>query len=133
LQIYESDTNRKDQDRLAWCLENYGFRVEQTSTLCQWDFRVYLKDKLYALVEYKAREKHFDPIFVSKQKVDQLVHAAKQLNAKPMFIVGCKGPPYMATHLHTNHPVETFQRTKGDRGDRPEPCYAIPKSNFIWL
>ncbi len=133
--IFEADGDRSNQDRLQWTLESIGFGVEQTSTLCGYDFRLYLNNNLYAIVEYKARDKLWDPLLVDKQKIRQLVSAAKALKAKPIFIVGCPGPPYHFVHPHTEYEEGAFTRTKEGktRGETQDIVYRIPKSEFILL
>jgi Holliday junction resolvase len=133
--IFENRTDRSNQDTLQWILESIGFRVEQTSTLCSYDFRIYYNNRLHAIAEYKARDKLWDPLFVDRQKIRQLVSAAKSLKAKPIFVTGCPGPPYYFIHPHTDYQERAFTRTKdgGQRGETQDIVYQIPKSEFILL
>lgn len=133
--IFEQDLDRERQDALQWMLEFVGYRVEPTSTLCGYDFRVYLGERLHGIVEYKARDRLWDPLLVDRQKIRQLVSAARYLNAKPIFIVGCPGPPYWFIQPRVDYTTSAFTRTKGgrERGETQDIVYRIPKSEFILL
>ena len=133
--VFETEADRDRQDTLQWVLENLGFDVEQTSTLSAFDYRLYRHGRPYALVEYKARDKLWDPIKVDTQKIRQLVHAAEEFGGKPIFIVGCPGPPYHFIHAHTDYEVTTFKRERGSerRGDVESEVFMIPASEFNLL
>lgn len=133
--IFENDSNREHQQTLAWLLESIGFHVEHTSTLCEYDFKLYRGDTLHAIVEYKARDKLWDPLIVDTQKIRQLCHAAQQHECKPIFMVGCPGPPYHFIEAHTDYPVGAFTRKKDGkaRGETQDEVFHIPAAEFNLL
>ena len=133
--VFETESDREKQDALGWVLESIGFDVEQTSTLSAFDFKLYRHGRPYALVEYKARDKLWDPLKVDTQKIRQLVYAAREFGGKPIFIVGCPGPPYHFIQPHTDYEVTMFKRERGSdtRGDTEKEVFMIPASEFNLL
>jgi Holliday junction resolvase len=133
--IFENNNDRENQSRLQWMLEYVGYEVEPTDTLHPYDFILYRNGGQTAIVEYKARDKLWDPIKIDRHKITQLVDSAYERGVKPIFIVGCPGPPYHWTHPHLNYKVSTFTRKKDAamRGETPDQVFEIPKSEFNLL
>jgi hypothetical protein len=129
--IFENAHHRERQDMLQWALEYAGYEVEQTDTLCPWDYNLSLRGIPHAIVEYKCRSRLWDPVYLSKAKADRMITAAKDRGVRPIFIVGEKS--YIFTRLNNGYPVVTFKREKDShvRNDVPELCYAIPLSAFV--
>lgn len=132
--IFENDRDRFYQDRLQWTLEQFGYEVRQTSTACHYDFTLRYDGKPHAIVEFKRRDKLWDPLKIDEQKVRSLVGAAELWQVKPILIIESKGM-YWFARLRNGYKVEPFLRTKNGkaRGETHDMVCLIPKLEFVPL
>lgn len=132
--IYESDTDRANQDACQRFLESKGFTVRQSRTAATWDMALSHRGCPHSLVEFKQRSVFYDPYFVDVSKVNGLIILSTRYQVRPIFIVGNRGHFYW-WECHPDHPQKKFTRQKkrgivGETRERPDPVYCIPRKEF---
>ena len=119
--------------------KHYGYHVQMTEKTCPYDFLIHRGNpkKPIAVVEFKCREVFYDPMKISQWKVDNIRQAARELNCKPVWIIGMKKlrDHYRWVDLDQDFPVGIIQRNRNAhiRGDKAESCYEIPLNAFSYL
>jgi len=137
--IYESENDRRYQDRCQWVLEYAGFEVKQSSTTMPWDMSLKRNGQPYAIVEYKTRHELYPTLKIDKDKIDSLIDLSEKHKVKPILIVHWpKIGGYWAWVCNRNAKVSLIKRMKprGIAGEAPEAvdvCYSIPRSEFICI
>jgi hypothetical protein len=133
--IFETERDRGNQDRLQFVLEHKGFRVEQTSTLCSWDMRLYWGVDLNAIVECKFRDRLWNPLKIDVTKVDSLCHGAKELGVRPLLIIGTPNSPYYQVEARMDWLKDVMLRKRGGvrRKETEDAVYCIPRKEFTLI
>lgn len=132
--LFETDKDRLAQDRAQWILEFTGYDIDQTPTESPYDFIAFRDGKPRALIEFKERDRLWDPLKVDASKIRKLCAAAHRCRLKPIFLI-CVGGRYLWTVVHTNYPTEMFTRKRNAeaRGETADEVFCIPASDFKQL
>lgn len=134
--IFENKKDREHQSNLAWILEYTGYEVQETSTLCGYDFILRRRGREHAVAEYKRRTEPLrDPYYIDEHKVRRLIGAAIERKVKPILIVSGPTPPYYWMVASLDFPTKTFTRKKNGvaRGETEDTVLQIPLTAFSVL
>ena len=130
--IFETDKDRYNEKAAQRRLERYGYEVIKTGTLCPWDLTLSLGGEPHAIVEFKARNKLWDPLKVDAHKLRELARHARDRRVKPIFMISVPGPEYWFVEINLDWPTSTFTRKRNAqyRQETPDEVFEIPKRNW---
>ena len=129
--IFETDKDRHNQNRLQAFLESKGYQVTQTGTTAHYDMMVHIKGRLHALIEFKQRDKLWNPLKIDHSKVSELVSAARSKAVKGLVVIGVDNDFFFA-EAHTCWPEGSLLRKRGGqrRGETTDKVFEIPSRDF---
>lgn len=131
--IYESEGDRKMQKKIIDIFrKEYGAEVTEMPPLHPYDYQLTSHDVMVGLAEVKRRmvdSNKYEHIWLSKQKVDEVMREASVLQVPFFFVVEFDDGVWWV-EMKPPYPVQKGGRT--DRGDEQdiEDVYCIPSKSF---